>query len=261
MNRISQKFKYLKRENKKALIVYIMAGDPSLSATERLVPAIEKSGADLIELGVPFSDPIADGAIIQAAGKRALEKGATLQKVFSLVGRLRGKTKVPLVLMLYYNLILHFGEEKFILACRRFGVDGLIVPDLPVEEAINLRRLSKDKGIATIFFVTPTSNRKRMMRACLASSGFVYYISRTGVTGAKTSVSQELKKQIKMIKRVSKKPICVGFGIRDKKQVAMINKFADGCIIGSAIVEEISRYALSPQLVGKVSQFIRRLRV
>jgi tryptophan synthase alpha chain len=260
MNRISLKFKKLRKQKKKALIVYIMAGDPTLSATERLVLALEKAGADIIELGVAFSDPIADGAIIQAAGKRALEAGATLGKVFNLAKKLRRKTQIPLVLMLYYNLILHMGEKRFVKSCQRCGVDGVIIPDLPVEEAKTLIKLSKACGVATIFFVTPTSNKKRMKHSVQAASGFIYYISRTGVTGAATKFSKELRIHVRQIKRATNKPVCVGFGIRSRQQIALIQKIADGAIVGSAVVEKISRYTKSPKLIENVTQFVRRLR-
>lgn len=260
MNRINTKFRQLRKANKKALIVYIMAGDPSLNATKKLVLALQEAKVDLIELGVPFSDPIADGPVIQKASTRALKNKVNIKKVLSLVKQIRKVSSIPLVLMLYYNLILNFGEERFARESFKSGIDGIIVPDLPIEEAKSLSQFCKKYGLARIFFVTPTSSLKRIKMSVAASNGFIYYIARTGVTGVKTEISKDIGRQIKRIKNLTDRPVCVGFGIRNLNQLKKLNRFADGCIIGSALVDIISKYSKSHQLINKVSQFVGRLR-
>ncbi|MEW6009121.1 MAG: tryptophan synthase subunit alpha [Candidatus Omnitrophota bacterium] len=260
MNRIQKKFIQLRKINKKALIVYIMAGDPSLSLTKKLVLALEENKVDLIELGVPFSDPIADGPVIQRAVVRALKNKVNVRKILTLVRQIREVSNIPLVLMLYYNLILNFGEEKFSREASKSGVDGIIVPDLPIEEAKSFIRYCKKYNIANIFFVTPTSSLRRIKMAAKKSRGFIYYIARTGVTGAKTEISKDINKQIKKIKKLTNKPVCVGFGIRSASQLKKINRIADGCIMGSALVDIISKYSKSERLITKAAEFVRRLR-
>ncbi|MBU2540959.1 MAG: tryptophan synthase subunit alpha [Candidatus Omnitrophica bacterium] len=260
-NRIQSKFKALKKHKHKALIAYIMAGDPSIGMTEKIVLSLEKCGVDLIELGVPFSDPLADGPTIQAADTRTLKKGINIENVFALSKKLRKRTQIPLILMIYYNLILNVGEERFTRLASASGIDGLIVPDLPPEEARNLIKCCRRFNLATIFFVAPTSSTKRIRSAVSNSTGFIYYISRTGVTGKKTEIGYELNKQIKKIKKLTKKPICVGFGIRTREQVRMIKEIADGVIVGSAIVDVISRYSRDKQILDKVEGFLGRLDV
>jgi tryptophan synthase alpha chain len=260
-NRINLKFSKLKKANKKALIVYIMAGVPNINFSQKLVLALEQNGVDLVELGVPFSDPLADGPIIQQAGTRALKHAVNIAAVFSLAKRIRAKTQIPLILMLYYNLILHLGEEKFCKQAKFSGIDGLIVPDLPIEEAQSLKRTCRKNNLATIFFVTPTSSFKRVKRAIFASTGFIYYISRTGVTGKKTKLADTLKAQIRQIRRISKKPVCVGFGINSQEQVRAINRIADGCIIGSAVVAWTLKNIEQNKMIDNISKFVRSLNV
>ena len=199
--------------------------------------ALEGAGVDIIELGIPFSDPLADGPTIQASFYRALKKGTTVKKILETVKRIRLKTSIPIALMSSYNPILRFGEEKFVKACAEAGVDGLIIPDLPPEEAQNLRRAAQRYDIATIFFVAPTSTDERIRANTKASSGFVYYVSLTGITGTQKAVARSVVKQIKHIKRFTKKPVCAGFGISTPRQVKDIGRAADGVIVGSAIVK------------------------
>lgn len=260
MNRINLKFKQLRKKKKKALIVYIMAGHSSISLTEKLVLSLEKCGVDLIELGVPFSDPLADGPIIQEADTYTLNKGVNLGDVLNLAKRLRKKTEIPLILMLYYNLILNFGEEKFVRKATACGIDGIIVPDLPVEEARNLISISRRRNLATIFFVTPTSSSRRMKLAIANSSGFIYYIARTGVTGKKTDITSAISTHVRRIRKISRRPVCVGFGIKTASQIKSIARFADGAIVGSAVVKIISR-TMELAAVKKVSKFVRGLSV
>jgi len=259
MNRIEQKFKFLKSQKRKAFIAFITAGDPDLKTTEDLVVAFEKVGVDIIELGIPFSDPLADGPTIQASFYRSLKKGTTVKKILETAKRIRCKTSIPIVFMSSYNPIFHFGEEKFIKACVQAGVDGLIIPDLPPEEAGNLRKLAQLYKIATIFFIAPTSIDDRIKANAKASSGFVYYVSLTGVTGTQKAVTQSVIKQVRRIKRFTDKPICVGFGISTPQQVKDIGRAADGVIVGSAIVKAIEQNKGSRDLVEIVSRYVRSL--
>ncbi|MDE2028230.1 MAG: tryptophan synthase subunit alpha [Candidatus Omnitrophica bacterium] len=264
MNRIEKKFKELKEQKRKAFIAFITAGDPDLRTTAELVEAFEHTGVDIIELGVPFSDPLADGPIIQASYHRALNKGATVKKILGLVEGLRRKTLVPIALMSSYNPIFRFGEEEFIKACARAGVDGLIVPDLPPEEAKNLQRLAQEHHIAMVFFVAPTTMDGRIKSNTQAATGFVYYVSLTGTTGTKTAVASSVVKHVKHIQRFTSKPVCVGFGISTPQQVEAIGRAADGVIVGSAIVKTIEAHHgkrdLVPQVTRYVSSLVKALR-
>jgi tryptophan synthase alpha chain len=259
MNRIEQKFKDLKARKRKAFIAFITAGDPDLTTTEKLVAGLEGAGVDIIELGIPFSDPLADGPTIQASYYRALKKGATVWKILKTVNGLRRKTTIPIALMTSYNPILRFGEEKFIKACADAGVDGLIVPDLPPEEAQNLRKLAKHYDIAVIFFVAPTSKDPRIKANTKASGGFVYYMSLTGITGTQKAVARSVVKQIRHIKRFTQKPVCAGFGISTPRQVKDIGRAADGVIVGSAIVKAIEQHIGRRNLVPAVSRYVHSL--
>jgi len=256
MNRIDLKFKELKKKKKKAFIPFITAGDPNLSTTANLVLGFEQAGADIIELGVPFSDPLADGPTIQASSQRALKKGINLSKILKTVGQIRQKSEVPIALMSYYNPIFYYGEAKFIRDAKRCGVDGVIVPDLPPEEAKNFIRLAKRVGLSTVFFLAPTTTFSRMKRIVKASTGFIYYVSITGVTGVKKGFAKENTAKIRAAKRLTKKPICVGFGVSTPAQVKSMAKMADGVIVGSAIIRQIEKYAGKKNLVKNVTRFV-----
>lgn len=258
-NRIDQRFIDLKKRNKKALIAYITAGDPNLSTTEHLVYALEKAGVDIIELGIPFSDPLADGSTIQEASKRALEKGVTVAKVFDLVRSIRCHSQIPLLFMTYYNPVFHYGESRFIAKCKDVGIDGLIIPDLPPEEAGQLRQAALKANISTVFFVAPTTTDERIKSNTEASTGFIYYVALTGVTGNTKAKSNDVIKYIKHIKKFTTKPICAGFGISTVAQVKEIAKEADGVIVGSAIIKEIQKHAGKSDLVSSVASFVRSL--
>jgi len=259
MNKIEQKFKDLKAQKRKAFIAFITAGDPDLKATEDLVVALEGVGVDIIELGIPFSDPLADGPTIQASFFRALNKGTTVKKILEAVKNIRRKSSIPIAFMSSYNPILRYGEEKFIKACAEVGVDGLIIPDLPPEEAQHLCQLAKKANIATIFFVAPTSQDERIKTNTKASSGFIYYVSLTGITGTQKAVSQAVVKKINHIRRFTDKPICAGFGISTPEQVKEIGRAADGVIVGSAIVKTIEDNRGQKNLVENVSQYVHTL--
>jgi len=259
MNRIEQKFKDLKKQKRKAFIAFITAGDPDLKTTEDLVVALEGAGVDIIEIGIPFSDPLADGPTIQASFFRALNKGTTVKKILETVKRIRRKTSIPIAFMTSYNPILRFGEEKFVKACADVGVDGLIVPDLPPEEAQTLRQAAGRYNIATIFFVAPTSQDERIKTNSKASTGFIYYVSLTGITGTQKAVAQAVVKQIRHIKRFTEKPVCAGFGISTPQQVKEIGSAADGVIVGSAIVKAIEQHKGNHNLVPAVSRYVASL--
>lgn len=259
MNRIDRTFQKLRENKKKAFIAYITAGDPSLKATEELVLAIEKAGADIIELGVPFSDPMADGPTIQAASYRALQNGATLKKILAMIRSVRCHTDIPIALMSYYNPIFHFGEKKFVDEAVAAGVDGVIIPDLPVDEAEKLRVLSLEAGLSTVFFLAPTTEKDRVPAIMKAATGFVYFVSVAGVTGGTKGNVAEISRQVRFAKTISDKPICVGFGVSTPEQVKSMGQFADGVIVGSAIVKEILKYTTSKDMPVRVASFVKRL--
>lgn len=260
MDRIGKKFKELKRQGKKTFIAYITAGDPNLSFTKRIVLSLEAAGVDIIELGVPFSDPIADGSTIQAASHRALSGGVTLKKIFSAVGDLRKVTDIPIAFMTYYNPLLRYGVEKFIKSCKYDGVDGIIIPDLPYEEAKDLIRCAKRERVAMIFLAAPTSTRKRIKNIVKNSTGFIYYVSLTGVTGARRKLPPEVTSNVRTIKSMTRKPVAVGFGVSSAGQARDIARTADGVIVGSAIVKIIADNQKNDKiLISKVSSFSQGL--
>lgn len=259
LGRISKTFERLRKEHKKALIPFITAGDPSLAMTERLICALEGAGADIIELGIPFSDPMADGPVIQAASERALNKRTTLAKVLALVKRVRRKSAVPIVLMGYYNPILAMGLKEFSIRAAEAGVDGVLVVDLPPEEAPPLHAVLRKKGICQIFLLAPTSDADRINRVARFASGYVYYVSLTGITGAKLQVTGEIERQIRKIRRRIARPIVVGFGISSPTDAARVARSADGIVVGSALVRLVSHGPL-PIRIRKAGQFVTSLR-
>ncbi|MFH0732665.1 MAG: tryptophan synthase subunit alpha [Candidatus Omnitrophota bacterium] len=260
MNRIDRKFKELQKMRKKAFIAYICAGDPDLRTTEELVYILESSGADIIELGVPFSDPLADGPTIQAASQRALKKGVYLKKIFTLIRSLRKKTQVPIVLMGYYNPILRYGLTNFISDAVSAGADGAIIPDLPVEEAGDFIKQSRKFRFSSIFLISPTTTTPKIKEIISKSTGFIYYVSLTGVTGARESLPAGISADVKRIKRYTKKPVCVGFGISRPSQVKQISSFADGVIVGSAIIKKIeANLGNRDKILHSVASLIKKL--
>ena len=260
MNRVDKKFRELKKNKRKAFIAYITAGDPSLDMTKRIVLALEGAGVDIIELGVPFSDPIADGPTIQAASHRALAGGVTLEKIFLMMGTLRKATRIPVAFMTYYNPVLKYGVEKFVKSCKYNGVDGVIIPDLPYEEAKDLIRCAKREKVATVFLAAPTSTRKRIKDIVKSSTGFIYYVSLTGVTGTRRKLPPEVASNVRTIKSMTRKPVAVGFGISSSGQARDIARIADGVIVGSAIVKIIADNQKNNRaLISKVSNFTKNL--
>ncbi|MFH1288273.1 MAG: tryptophan synthase subunit alpha [bacterium] len=259
MKRIEQRFNTLKSNNQKAFIAYIMAGDPDLHATEELIFELERQGVDLIELGVPFSDPLADGPTIQAAGQRALAGGTTLPKILELVSRIRNQVGIPIILMSYFNPIYHYGAVDFFHDAKIKGVDGLIIPDLALEESEEAANLAKRNGIDLIFLIAPTSSLERIKKISSVSEGFIYYVSLTGVTGARENLADEVGKCVDKIKKFTGKPVCVGFGVSTPEQVKNILKFSDGVIVGSAIVRLIAREQGEDGMVRNVGKFVKAL--
>lgn len=240
MSRIGLKFRELQNKNSKAFIPYIMAGDPSLARTRELVTILEDCGADIIELGVPFSDPLADGPTIQKAAQNALGQGVTLGSVLELVTALRKTSQIPIVLMTYYNLIFRYGEERFANDASAAGVDGMIVPDLPPDEAGELMKHTRKKGLDTIFLVAPTSTAERVQKIAKASGGFIYYVSITGITGSKLTMDSSIESHIAGLRKFGNKPVAVGFGISTPAEASAVSRFSDGVIVGSAIVKKVA---------------------
>jgi tryptophan synthase alpha chain len=240
-SRISRRFAELRRSGEMGLVAYLTAGDPSLEATERFVLALAEAGADVIELGVPFSDPVADGPVIQRASERALRAGTTLAGVLTLVKSLREKTDVPLVLFSYFNPILQMGLEKFGDAAKAAGADGVLITDLTPEEGGEYRTAITSRGLDTIFLAAPTSTDERLAIISKASTGFLYLISRTGVTGTKDQLADELPALARRVRRVTELPIAIGFGISLPGHVSVLGGLADAAVVGSALVEEIER--------------------
>ena len=259
MNRIVEKFAALKRDRKKGFVAYIGAGDPNLEATRKLALAFDKAGVDVLELGVPFSDPLADGLVNQLAAQRGLESGTTPPKLLETIAAIRKQSQIPIVLYIYFNLIHKVGLEKFINDAAKAGVDGLLVLDLPPEESDNYEALMKKAGLCHIYLVAPTTPEDRMELIVKRGSGFIYYISREGVTGMQTSVASNLASQVAKIRAHTNLPIVVGFGISNPAQARAVASEADGCVVGSAIVNQIAQHGQAPDLVGKVGAWVREM--
>jgi tryptophan synthase alpha chain len=260
MSRIDDQFAKLRANGQKALIPFIEAGDPDLETTEALIPVLEASGADLIELGVPFSDPLADGPTIQKAALRALESGTSLKKILDLVKGVRSRVSVPLVLMSSYNPIFVFGEADFVRAAVASGVDGIIVPDLPPEEAESLISLAEDEGLDLIFLLAPSSTDDRVEMVAGLSRGFIYYISLMGITGARKELSDTIMEHVGHIKGTTERPVVVGFGISDVEQAREVAAWADGVVVGSAVVKLIEEAVPRDELCRSVGEFVRELK-
>jgi len=260
MNRIDRLFKTLRANHKTALMPFLVAGDPTLAHTRDLIAALEQAGADMIELGVPFSDPIADGPTIQAAGQRAIASGTTLHSALEMVKGLRREVDLPMVLMCYYNLLYQYPMEAFAEQAAEAGIDGVIVPDLPPEEAGPWRRAALRAGLHTIFLVTPTTPPDRIKKIDSLSKGFLYYVSVTGVTGARAQLPRDLALALDRTREDIRNPLAVGFGIGSASQVAALAPHADGIIVGSALVKVIEGHQKSPNLLQAVRGFIADLK-
>jgi tryptophan synthase alpha chain len=259
MNRIVAKFAQLKSAGKKGLVVYIGAGDPDLAATRDFAVAFDQAGVDVLELGVPFSDPLADGLINQLAAQRGLESGTTPPKLLATVAAIRQDSQVPIVLYIYFNLIHRLGLEAFIAGAAQAGVDGLLVLDLPPEESDNYEALIKKHGLCNIYLVAPTTPEERMEFIVQRGTGFIYYISREGVTGMQAQVAADLAARVARIRAHTALPVAIGFGISNPDQARLVAREGDACVVGSAIVNQIAEQGRSPDLVKNVGAFVRSL--
>ena len=257
MNRIDAKFAELKANGEKALIPFVTGGDPDPGTTEQLVLAMIGAGADLVEIGVPFSDPVAEGPTIQKASRRALDAGTTLAGIFGLVSRLRAKTETPLLLMLYLNSIYRFGKQRFFSLCNETGVDGVIVPDMPYEEKDEIEPAAAERGVVSIRMVAPTSHGRVRMIA-QGAKGFLYCVSSTGVTGVRKSFDTDFGAFFGAVRRYARIPCAVGFGISTPEQARAMAAHCDGAIVGSAIVRLVERYGTAS--APHVAEFVKSLK-
>jgi tryptophan synthase alpha chain len=260
MGRIGEKFESLREKNEKALIVYLTAGDPSLDVTKNLILGLEAAGVDIIEIGVPFSDPTADGPVIQAASQRALKTGTTLQGVLDLVAEIRRTSQIPILLFGYFNPIFAYGVERFAESAHQAGVDGVLVVDLPPEEAQELRIHTDTAGLDFISLVAPTTGKDRLKTILKTATGFLYYISITGVTGTTAPKVDNIAREIDKIHKLTKMPIAVGFGISNAAQAKEIGALADGIVIGSAIVKLINENRNNSDLIKIISDYAKEIK-
>jgi tryptophan synthase alpha chain len=259
VTRIDKVFKRLKAKGQKALIPFITAGDPDLATTRDLALEMAARGADILELGVPFSDPLADGPTIQAASNRAMQGGVHLEDVLKLAGSIRSHTQIPLILMGYYNPILQYGLERTATGAAAQGVDGFIIPDLPPEEAGPWRVAALKAKIDTIFLAAPTSGPERIKTLGRLTKGFLYYVSVTGITGARTELPPDLVAALREVRALVKCPLAVGFGISTPEQVAALAPYVDGVVVGSAIVQRVAKIK-GQELIREVGEFVAALK-
>jgi len=260
MSRIEKKFSALQAKGEKALICFLTAGDPNLEKTREIILGMEAARVDVVEIGVPFSDPTADGPIIQAASQRALRNGATLAGILEMIESARETTEIPIVLFGYYNPILSFGPERFAARAKQAGVDGILIVDLPFEEAVELRQYTDPKGIDFISLIAPTTSTERARQIAAHATGFLYYISITGVTGTAKPQVEEVKKDVERIRKVTALPLAIGFGISTPQQVAEFAPYADGIVVGSAVVKMIEENSNRDDLVAVVSRYAREMK-
>lgn len=256
ISRINKTFAQLKARDEGALVAFVTAGDPFIHTMPALVAAIAQGGADIVELGIPYSDPLADGPSVQASSQRALEAGVTPDTVLQMVRAIRAQTLVPLVLMTSYNLVLRYGLARFAQAASEAGADGAILTDLPPEEAAPWKQAAEAHDIATIFLVTPVSTPARIQTIANSATGFVYCVSRTGVTGARQDVPPDVQEMLGRVRAATDKPLCVGFGISTPAHVKQIVQVADGAVIGSALVDFLHARKDSPTLLADVRKLV-----
>ena len=259
MGRIDDAFSQLQREGKKGFIPFITAGDPDLESTYKLLIELSRAGATVIELGVPFSDPMADGPVIQRASERALKHGFGLQEILDIAARVRERITTPIILFSYFNPLLQFGLKPLAVAAKLAGVDGVLVTDLTPEEAGDFSNELRTNELDMIFLIAPTSTDARLRLVAKHARGFIYAVSRAGVTGARSTVSAEAETLVNRVRRFSKLPVAVGFGISSDNQVADVQRYADAVVVGSAIVGEIERLGTRDDMVLRIGQFIQGL--
>lgn len=259
MGRIEDKFREMEAEDRAALICYVTAGDPDIGLTEELVARLDSSGADMVEIGVPFSDPMADGPVIQAASERALRGGTSLRDVLELVGRIRKTSDIPVILFGYYNPFFAYGTERFARDAREAGADGVLVVDLPPEEAGELRARALAQGLDLVFLLAPTSTEERVEMVAKNASGFIYLVSLTGVTGARPGMDYDLRDLVARVRSRCSLPVGVGFGVSSAEQAEAISSFSDAVIVGSALVRIIEEGGTREEMLGGVSRFTEEL--
>jgi tryptophan synthase alpha chain len=258
--RLARTFERIRRNGAPGLVTYITAGDPDLPRTAGILRALDRSGADVIEVGVPFSDPLADGPVIQRATERALAAGTTLGAVLDLIRTVRAEIRAPIVVFSYANPILRLGAEQFAARAGAAGVDGVLVLDLPIEEADDFRRLMAAQGIDTILLLSPTTTDERLRKAAELGSGFLYAISRLGVTGARDRIAEGAQEMVQRIRRASTLPVALGFGISRPEHVREVGRWADAAVVGSALVSVIAEAGASPDLETRVEEYVRWLK-
>jgi len=261
MSRISARFQSLKAKGEGALICFVTAGDPDIDTTRRIVLEIEQAGADIVEIGIPFSDPIADGPSIQAASMRSLERGTNVTKVLELVRSIRKDSEIPLVLMTYFNPILHYGLDRFVKDAKASGVDGMILSDLTPEEAEEWLVPAESHDLDTVFLLAPTSTSPRIERVAKLASGFIYCVSRTGVTGAKAEMAQGARELVEAVRAQTDKPTVVGFGISKPEHVREVCTYADGAVVGSVLVDLIASKGDTQLMFGELRETVSALKL
>jgi len=257
---IKEKFELLKKQGKKAFVAYVPYGFPTIKYTKVILLTLQEAGVDIIELGIPFSDPVADGAVIQEAASLALKNGANTRNLFATLNKIKKDIKVPLALMTYCNPVFKFGVEDFFKSMEAAGVSGILTVDLPIDEASEYVKKAKKYKIETVFFITPVTPLSRAKKIIKVCKGFIYYISVTGTTGAREISYEALSGHIKQLKKETNLPICVGFGVHTKEQFANICKFGDGAIIGSAIVKFIKENHLKRNFLGELKKYVKSLK-
>lgn len=255
--RIERTFAKLRAKSQSALVAYITAGDPSIEKSFQIAGALAKAGADVIELGIPFSDPLADGPTIQAAANRAIAAGATLGGILDHLRTFRASCEVPVVLFTYLNPVYVYGFEKFHSDAAAAGADGILILDLPPDEAVRNAELSRSHGLRSIRLIAPTTPAERIARICETAEGFIYYVSREGVTGEQQELSTSIPERVKLIRRHSTLPVCVGFGISTPAQAAEVAKESDGAVVGSAIVRRVAEFSGDARLPERIADFVR----
>ena len=260
MGRIESKFRTLRSRGECALIPFFTAGDPDLETSERMIDALEKAGADAIEIGIPFSDPMAEGPTIQRASERALRAGASLRRVLELVRKVRGRVDLPLILMGYANNFFAMGADGFARAAQEVGVDGVIVVDLPPEEDPEFYTAVREAGIDPILLASPTTTPKRAKMLCAETRGFLYYVSRTGVTGARAELGGDVESAVKALREFADVPICVGFGVSTPEHARSVAAFADGVVVGSALVDRIEHADSPDDAIFSAAAFVAELK-
>jgi tryptophan synthase alpha chain len=259
MNRIVERFQGLRQDAKRGFVVYIGAGDPDLNATRELALAFDRAGVDVLELGVPFSDPLADGLVNQLAAQRGLESGTTPVKVLETVAAIRRESQIPIVLYVYFNILHRHAVERFINDAAQAGVDGLLVLDLPPEESDNYEELMARAGLCVIYLVAPTTPEDRIEWIVKRGSGFVYYVSRVGVTGMQKEIADSIGEMTAKIRSHTDLPIAIGFGISNPDQAKQVARHAEAIVVGSAVVNQIAKHGKSPELVKRVGDFVKSL--